>query len=253
MWERNKIALIPIKEVIASEAGVSFPFKALGKISSSEEIMEMLEEAKKGKAVKAVIVEINSPGGTPYPSKEIAKCLKDFGKPTVAWVREYATSGAYWIASSCQKIVADSLSTVGSIGVASFRPDFSELMKRFGIDVETLATGIHKTFGLPFKKSTPEEKEVLEKELQVIYKMFLEEVKKHRNLSEEVVKEISSGKIYLGEEGRKLGLVDYLGSKEKAIAVAKELAKIERYKLVDFSKKRRRRRSLLERLIESFT
>jgi len=251
MLAKNKIALIPVKGVISFEGELSFPFLAKGNVCGSDKILEMLEEAKKSKTIKAIVLEINSPGGTPYPSKEVAEYLKNFGKPTVAWVREVAASGAYWIASSCQKIVADALSTVGSIGVASFRPDFSKLMKKFGIDVETLTTGIYKSLGFPFKKSTPEEKEVLEKELQIVYKIFIQEVKKNRNLAENVVKEISSGKVYFGEEGKKLGLLDYLGGKDKAISVAKELAKIEKYKLVDFKKKKKRRKSLLERLIES--
>ena len=72
---------------------------------------------------------LNSPGGTPFASKEIAMSIENMDKPAIAWVREYAASGAYWIASACDEIVADELSTVGSIGAMSIRPDISELMK----------------------------------------------------------------------------------------------------------------------------
>ncbi len=252
MLKQTKIAFIPVKGIISFEEGVSFSLLSRGNVCCSDKILDMLEEAKKSKAIKAVILEINSPGGTPYPAKEIAEHVKNLGKPTVAWIREVAASGAYWIASACEKIVGDALSTVGSIGVTSFRPDFTKLMKNFGIDVKTLSTGIYKNLGSPFQKSTPEEKRIMEKELQTVYKIFIEEVKKNRNLSENVVKEISSGKVYLGDEGINLGLLDYLGGKEKALAVAKELAKIQTYKLVDFGKKKRRRKNLLERLIESY-
>ena len=98
---------------------------------------------EKREAIKEMVFEINSPGGTPFASKEIATCIENMDKPAIAWVREHAASGAYWIASACGEIVAYELSTVGDIGVMSIRPDIGELMKKFGIDVETLKTGIY--------------------------------------------------------------------------------------------------------------
>jgi len=242
MAKKGKIAVIPIKGmVISEEASPSpFPFFALTRMVSSAEVIPLIESAKKNRRIKGLILEINSPGGRPFPCKEIAESVKNFGKPTVAWIREYATSGGYWIASSCDSIVADRLSTLGSIGVASIRPDFSELMKKFGIDVETMASGIYKTLGVPYMKSTEEEKELLKEELETIYKNFIEEVTRNRKLSEETVNEISTGKIYLGQEALRLGLIDFLGAKEKAIELIKKKAGIETYKIVDYSRRMRR-------------
>lgn len=250
MAKKGKIAIIPIKGMVISEEGPSspFPLLAMTRAVSSAEIIPLIESVKKNRRIKGLILEINSPGGRPFPCKEIAECIKSLGKPTVAWIKEYAASGGYWIASSCDSIVADRLSTLGSIGVASIRPDFSELMKKFGIDVETMASGVYKTFGIPYKKSTPKEKELIKEELDTIYKNFIEEVTKNRKLSEEVVKEISTGKIYLGEEAKKLGLIDFLGGKTKAIELIMKKTGIEVYRIVDYAKKLRRPLSFLKRI-----
>jgi len=169
-------------------------------------------------------------------------------KPTVAWIREYATSGAYWIASACDEIIADELSTVGSIGVMSIRPDIGELLKKFGIDIETLKTGIYKGLGLPYEKPTEEERALLKRELDEIKDYFLNAIARNRKLDEETLKELSTGKVYLGREAKELGLVDQLGGKELAIKRAKELSGLKREKIVAYGE--RRRKGFLRRVIE---
>ena len=150
-----------------------------------------------------MLVEINSAGGFPFPCREIAETIKNMGKPTIAWVREYATSGAYWIASSCEVIVADKLSRIGSVGVVSIRADFSELMKKFGIDIKTMASGVFKTLGLPYQKMAPQERDALKEEMDTIYKYFLEEISTNRKMSKEILEEISSGRVYFGSEAKR--------------------------------------------------
>ncbi|MFQ6066819.1 MAG: signal peptide peptidase SppA [bacterium] len=249
MFRRGKIAIIPIKGVITTEGAPILSLFPWRKVMSSTEIIEFLEEVKRKPDTKAVLLEINSPGGTPFPCKEIAEKIKEIDKPTVAWIREYATSGAYWIASACKKIVADRLSRVGSVGVVSIRPDFSELMRKFGIDVETMASGIFKTLGFPYRKIAPEERKVLKEELNTIHQYFLEEISTNRKLKKEAVKEISSGKIYFGSEAKELGLVDYLGSRKEAIELLSKIAKLKTYKIVDYNKKLRKPVGLLRKLI----
>jgi len=253
----ERIALLPIKGPVVSE-GIPLPtFGA--RIVSSSEIFRLLERIKRRKVVKALILEINCPGGNPLPCKEIAEAVKSFGKPTVAWVREVAASGGYWIAAATDVIVADALSILGSIGVASVRPDFSELLKKLGIDVDTVASGIYKLFGLPFKPLSSEEKEEdrkrREEEIKIIQEIFLRGIKEKRSLSQEMVKEISSGKTYLGQEAKNLGLIDQLGGKDKAIEIAAERANVSKFKIIDYSdsleKPRRRLRRLL-RLLGGF-
>ena len=242
MKNKGFIAIIPIKGTITAEGSY------FGVMSTSHEILWAIEDAEKRKKVKAVIFEINSPGGTPFAAKEVATGIKNMEKPSIAWVREYATSGAYWIASACDEIVADELSTLGSIGVLSIRPDIGELLKKFGIDVETLKTGIYKGLGLPYEKPTEEERALLEKELGEIKDTFLTAIAENRNLNEETLKELSTAKVYLGREAHELGLVDHLGGKELAITRAKERSSIKREKIRYYEE--RRRRGFLRRLIE---
>ncbi|RZN37004.1 MAG: signal peptide peptidase SppA [Methanophagales archaeon ANME-1-THS] len=242
MNDKGSIAIIPIKGTITSEE------LYFGLISTSQDIIGAIENVEKKRKIKAVIFEINSPGGTPFASKEVATCIEGMKKPAIAWIREYATSGAYWIASACDEIVADELSTVGSIGVMSIRPDIGELLKKFGIDIETLKTGIYKGLGLPYEKPTEEERALLRKELDEIKDNFLNAIARYRKLGEETLKELAMGKVYLGREAQELGLVDHLGGKELAITRAKERSGIKREKIVLYGE--RKRRGFLRRVIE---
>ena len=248
-----KIALVPIKGVIASEKS---PLPGMRTVSSVE-IVKLLGEIRRNKGMKALVLEINSPGGTPFPCGEIAEAIKSVNKPTVAWIREVAASGGYWIASATDSIVAGSLSLVGSVGVTSIRPDFSELLKKIGIDIDAVASGIHKLFGFPFTPLTPEEKQEdrqrREEEIKTIQQSFLGEIKGKRQLTDEVTEEISSGKTYLGQEAKNLGLVDELGGREKALEIAAKKANITRYRVADYTKKLERpKRWPLARLLGEF-
>ena len=242
MKENGSIAIIPIKGMITSEES------AFGLMAASTVIIKDIEEAENKRKIKAVIFEINSPGGTPFASKEIAMSIENMDKPAIAWVREYAASGAYWIASACDEIVADELSTVGSIGAMSIRPDIGELMKKFGIEVETLRTGIYKGMGLPYEKQTEEERELMKKELSEIQDNFLNAVAKNRELDDAKMKELSTAKVYLGREAKEMGLIDHLGGKELAIRIAKERSGIKKEKIIDYGE--RKRKGLLRRVME---
>ena len=249
----NRIALIPIKGVVISEKS---PLATMG-ITSSADIIPLLAEVGKKKEMKALVLEINSPGGTPFACKEIASALRSVEKPKVAWVRELAASGGYWIASAADLIVADSLSTVGSVGVTSMRPDVSELLKKLGIDMNVVATGTHKLFSTPFKPLTSDEKQQdkrwRQEEIELIQQSFLEEITKNRHLTEAVISEISSGKTYLGQQATEMGLIDEFGGKDKALQLAAEKAGIKSYKVIDYTKKlEKRRRGLLGRMLGFF-
>lgn len=218
------VKIIPIKGYILSE-GTSPPDILLAlalrdqKATLSDEIIKYLRNLKEEEKVKAVIFEINSLGGRPEPSKEISKAIKNFGKVTIAQVQEYGASGAYQIASACDKIVASPSGRVGGIGVEAiviligieaFPPEKIKNIKPFSVE------GI--------AKEMEKRRESIQRQLKTGHQDFLEEIKNNRNIKDHsALDEIASGKVYSGEKAIELGLVDYLGNGKKAIEIASEL------------------------------
>jgi len=227
----DKIAIVKIQGAISSDS-MKIPFQT--SIATSSKIVEYLEAAEKSNAIKGIILEINSPGGTVLASKDIADKVKSIEKPVVALIRDMGTSGGYWVASAADKIVADPMSVTGSIGVISAYLEFSELFEKYGITYEGLKSGELKDIGSPFKKLTDEERKILQSKIDRIHEYFIKEVSTNRKLSEADTRELATGVYFLGEEAKELGLVDYLGSRELAINVTKDLADIEEASIVTY-------------------
>jgi protease-4 len=196
-----------------------------GNATYSEELIKYLKKTEKSRKVKAFIFEIDSPGGTPYASKEIADAIKKLQIPSLAQIREYGTSGAYWIASSCNKIIADPLSSIGGIGTRAERMDFSELAKKIGVKIDTFFKGEYKGMGSPYAEPTEKERNFIEEQVSAFNEYFVDEVKKNRSIKDdEILENITSGKPYLGKEALNMGLIDYLGNSERALEIASELS-----------------------------
>lgn len=221
---QDQIVVVQIIGPITS--GESQDFLSSG-VASSSRIVKDLEKADENDAVKGIILEINSPGGTVVASEEIANKVKSIDKPVVSWIREIGTSGAYWVASSSDAIISDPLSITGSIGVIGSYLEFSELFEKYGVEYQQLTTGKYKDTGSPFKELTDDERRVLQGKIDKIHEYFVNEVASNRGLEKENVKELATGIFYLGNEAYDLGLVDYLGGKDLAINITKELAGIE--------------------------
>jgi protease IV len=183
---------------------------------SSDRIIQKIKWAN-DHGVRALLFEINSPGGSVLPSKEIADAVKALKIPTVAWVRDMAASGGYWVASACDRIVADACSGVGSIGVISMHLEFSDLMKKFGVGYEGFKTGEYKDMGVPFRKTTAKERTSIQDHINRIHKMFVESVAENRGLDAKKIAKLADGRLYLGDEAKKDGLVDLLGGRAEAI------------------------------------
>ena len=239
----DKIVFIPIKGTIYSGNGNGL-FNEDRTLSS--DIINYLEKAENDNTIKAVILEINSPGGTVIGSKEIADKVKSLDKPVVSWIREVGASGAYWVASASDAIVADPLSITGSIGVVSSYLEFDKLFEKYGVTYERLVSGQFKDAGSPYKELTDEERNMLQGKIDLIHDAFVKDVSENRGKN---LGKYATGEFFLGSEAYKLGLIDYLGGKEKAINVSKELAKIEKAKTVTF----RSKKSLLGSLDKYFT
>lgn len=226
----DKIAVIPIEGVIGASDTFNdgvYP----------DEIISYIEDANKKNNIKAIILNINSPGGTVVASEEIANAVKKSKKPVVALIHEVGASGAYWIASASDKIVASPMSVTGSIGVTGSYLEFSKLMEKYGVTYNILKAGEYKETGSLYKELTPKEKEALQGTIDKIYYYFIDQVSINRNLTKARVKEVATGNIYLGQEAKNIGLIDELGDKDTAVKIAKELANIKEADLVTYEKK----------------
>lgn len=233
-FKEGNVALISINGIITSERVKTFGQST----ASSSAIVKFIENADKNPRIKAIIFEINSPGGSPVATEEIANAIKRTNKTTVAWIREIGTSGAYWIASSTDKIVANRMSITGSIGVIASYLEFSGLLDHYNVTYERLIAGKYKDIGTPFKPLSREEKALFQKQLDKLHDYFISSIAKNRNLPEDKVKELATGMFYLGEEAKELGLVDVLGGKEEAKKIIEDKLNIT-IEIVEYKEERR--------------
>jgi protease IV len=211
----GNVALIPIEGVITGTDDSGFLFDDT---VSSLDTIKLIEKAGRNPNIKAVILQINSPGGSPVASEEIANAILKINKTTVAWIRESGTSGAYWIASASDHIVASRMSITGSIGVIASYLEFPGFLGRYNITYRRLVAGDYKDIGSPYKEMTPEEERALQNMLDEMRDYFVNEVAKNRRMNKRDIEKAANGLFYLGSEAKQLGLVDELGGKEAAIA-----------------------------------
>src|SRR3989338_5143582 len=206
----GNVALIPIEGVITTDGMQYFGQPT----ASSKRIIDFIKEANENSQIKAIVLEINSPGGSAVASDEIATVVKSIDKPVVAYIREIGASGGYWIASSTDYIVVQKMAITGSIGVISSYLEFSGLMEEYGVGYERLVAGKYKDVGTPFRKLQNDEKSILQGKLNLIHGFFIEEIAANRDLPVEKVKGIATGEFYLGREALNLGLLDQEGDKK---------------------------------------
>lgn len=239
-------AIIPIKgPIVMNSNGGLFAQENAG----SDEIVEMINKAKENPNIKAVIFDINSPGGSPVATDEISFAIKELHNnniTTVAWVREVGASGAYWIASSTDYVVASRLSIVGSIGVFGSYIEWYGLMDKYNVTYKRLVSGEYKDTGVPFRQLNEKEELYLQSKLDKLHTYFIEAVAENRNLSYGEVKVLATGEIFLGEEALNNGLIDETGSKEEVIRYIKSKINQE-----PKTKEYKREKSLIESLMST--
>ncbi|MFB6075951.1 MAG: signal peptide peptidase SppA [Candidatus Aenigmatarchaeota archaeon] len=193
-------------------------------------ISENIERANEDPLTEAFLFTINSPGGSVVASKHVMQKIKSIEKPTVCKINDLGASGAYWIASACDHIVSDPLSMVGGIGVTGSYLEYSGLFDKYGIDYERLVSGKYKDTGTSYRNLTEREREKLMKKINEIHKAFMISVSENRGLNLSTVKNISDGTVYLGNKGKKIGLIDQLGGEDEVEDILKsELGREIRY------------------------
>jgi len=222
----DKISVIPIKGEITME-GCSGGLFGIPQCANVRRLKDIIKREDNDPMVKAIVLDINSGGGSVVASRELMQAVKNCKKPVVAWIGETGASGAYYVASGSDEIIADENSITGSIGVIMTIQHYYELYSKIGINVTVIKSGKVKDIGSPYREMTQEEKDELKRIVDKVYDSFISDVAENRNLPLEYVRNISDGSIYLGSGAKDLGLVDDVGGIDKAIEVAKELAGIE--------------------------
>ena len=191
----------------------------------------LLREARDNKDVKAVVLRVDSPGGSAYASEIIrqeVELLKAAGKPVVASMGTYAASGGYWISASADKIYASPTTITGSIGIFGFFMTFENTLSKLGIHTDGVGTTDIAGFGVT-RALTPGMADIVQLNIERGYRDFIELVANNRNMTTEQVDAIAQGRVWSGAKALELGLVDALGNIDNAIVAAAELAQLESY------------------------
>lgn len=232
---KDKVLLVDLSGVISSESRESFYTYP----SMLATIKEELSKAAKDERVKAVVVRINTPGGTVTASDIIYHELKAFKRarniPVIASIMDVGASGGYYIASAADAVMAHPSSVTGSIGVIMLTVNARGLLEKVGVETNAVTSGPRKDMGSPFRAMLPEERAIFQSVIDSFYERFLQVVQEGRpNLSPEEVRRLADGRIYSGEQARQSGLVDAIGYLEEAVDLAKEKAGLSAAKLVTY-------------------
>ncbi len=188
-----------------------------------------LSKVEKDKAVKAIVLRIESPGGEIEPCQEILWEIERIKEtmPIVVSMGARAASGGYYISTQADKIVALPTTQTGSIGVISQLVSVEGLLEKLGIQIETFKGGKYKDMYWGFRELTPEEEEIMQVMVDEYYEQFIDVVAEGRGLNKEEVRNLATGQLYSGTKAKELGLVDELGDLDTAINLALELAGLE--------------------------
>ena len=228
---RNKIAIVYATGEINSGKG---DVASIGSKTTSAAI----KKARKDKNVKAIILRVNSPGGSALASDVIWRetTLAQKEKPLVVSMGDYAASGGYYIACAADTIIANPTTLTGSIGVFGMIPNMQNFYKsNFGITVDTVKTNTYADMGTSRKLSTFEKNKIQEG-VKNIYSTFISRVSDGRDITTQEVDAIGQGRVWSGYDAKDIGLVDLYGGLETAIVIAAELAEIDDYRVISLPK-----------------
>lgn len=189
---------------------------------ASEHIMGAIQQAEEDDKIKAILLEIDSYGGSPVAAEEIAHELKNATKPTVALIRSAGVSAAYWSATGANTIIASAISDIGGIGVTNSYVDNSKKNIKEGLTFNSLSTGKFKDYGNPDKPLTEAERQLIMRDAYIIHDNFIKAVATNRNLDSNKVRDLADGSYMLGEAALKNGLIDKIGGLDEVRSYLKE-------------------------------
>lgn len=217
------VGLIEIDGVLASNGS------GFGGITTSQSVVERLHTAVKNRNVKAVLLRVDSPGGTPAAAEEIyqevARTARS--KPVVVSIGDIGASAAYYLSSAANVIYAMPDSEVGSIGVILQIPNVEGLNEKIGMRWYVFTQGQYKDIGSPYRAPTPEEQAILQEQMKVAYDHFIKDVASGRRMDEAAVRQLATGITFPGTQAKELGLIDEIGNYRDALTKAGRLGGIK--------------------------
>jgi len=190
-------------------------------------VRSLLDQADANPAIKAVVVRVNSPGGSVVASDEIYSALRAYEKPVVVSMGDTAASGGFYIACGGDYMMAHPDTLTGSIGVISQFFNAEELLDKVGVEAVVITTGEFKDIGSLYRDMTEEERQIWRGILDQVYEDFVTVVAEARDLPKEDVREVADGSVFTGQQALEMGLVDGVGTRQAAIDKAAELGDIE--------------------------
>ena len=206
----------------------------------AEKVCRDLRELKEDEDVKAVVLRINSPGGSAYESEQIWYAVSELKKekPVIVSMGDYAASGGYYIACNADTLVAEPTTLTGSIGIFGMVPDAEGLAQKIGVGFDVVKTNAYGDFGMPTRPMTESEKALMQAYVERGYDLFLSRVAEGRGMSKEAVDRVGQGRVWTGLRAKELGLVDELGGLDRAIEIAVAKAGVDAYTRMDYPGKK---------------
>jgi protease-4 len=230
-WPVGRVAVILVDGTLVDGTSQDLPF-GFGDTVGSDTLVAALEECRRDTSVRAVVLRVNSPGGSAFASDVVARAvirLRAAGKPVVASMGDVAASGGYYISAPADAIFAEPSTTTGSIGIFGYKLDVAGLMSSLSLRTEVYRRGPHADAASPFRPWTPDERSSAERKIRHLYGAFLETVaagRKRTGLDVARVDELGRGHVYTAAQARTLHLVDELGGVTAAIDQAVSLGHI---------------------------
>jgi protease-4 len=221
-----RIAVIYASGVIAS--GASTYDTTSGTVVGSDTMLEYLRKARADNSIKAIVLRVDSPGGSAVASDIIWRevVLTRNVKPVIASMSDVAASGGYYISMPATAIVAEPATLTGSIGVVMLKFVIDGTLKKLGMNMEGVKDGRFADLYSPVKPFTPEERAKIQEQMQATYDTFVEKAAQGRSTTPEKIDAMAQGRVWTGAQAKQLGLVDELGGLQRALAVAKQRAKL---------------------------
>ncbi|GJL53926.1 MAG: signal peptide peptidase SppA [Nitrospirales bacterium] len=235
----QKIVMINIEGMLTSAKPSGFADKLFDRPSLPARVKEELTKAGKDDQVKAILLHINSPGGTVTASDilyhEIQQFKKTHDMPVIASIVDLGTSGGYYLAAAADHIAVHPSTITGSIGVIMVTINAEGLLEKIGVEPRAIMSGPKKSMGAPFRSMTEEEHAIFQGVIDSMYDQFLTVVKTGRpDLDDTEIRRLADGRIYTATQAKDAGLIDSIGYLEDAIAVAKQQAGLDDAQVVTY-------------------